>query len=108
MDFLHGALPVEKICRFLLNEKFSKLLKKKITKDQLTVVGAGTIIVTDIELNPSVFNAGRKSVLLRAARIGNVHIQIPMKVGASVCTFSGAYPCCRLPRAYFPMQFTTT
>jgi hypothetical protein len=102
MGNLPGALPMEKICCFLLNDKFSKLLSGKIKQDQLTVdPGAGTVIVRNIVLNPSVFNAGQKSVLLRSARIGNVHIQIPMKVGASVCSFSGAHPCCRLAKLQF-------
>jgi hypothetical protein len=81
MDFFRGTLPLEKICRFLLNEKFSKVLKTKVTKDQLTLdVPSGTLTVTDIELNPAVFNNGRKSVFLRAAKIGNVQIHMAGKV----------------------------
>jgi len=88
MDYFRGALPLEKICRFLLNEKFSKLLRRKITKDQLTLdVPSGTLTVKDIDLNPSLFNSGRKSLLLRAAHIGNVQIHMAGKVTASFCAF---------------------
>ena len=113
MDFFHGALPLEKICRFLLNEKFSKVLKTKVTKDQLTLdVASGTLTVTDIELNPAIFNSGRKSLLLRAAKLGNVRIQMAGKVQVSVvfpwCAAWRVHSCHRPPRVSFPIQFMTT
>jgi hypothetical protein len=108
MDFFRGALPLEKICRFLLNDKFSKVLKRNVTKDQLKLdLTSGTLIVSDVDLNPSIFNTGRKLLLVRAARIDNVHIQMAGKVITSVCIFM-VLICARLPRASFPIQFTTT
>jgi hypothetical protein len=91
MDFFRGAFPLEKICRFVLNEKFSKFLNHKVTRDQLSLdVTLGTLTVTDIDLNPSIFNNGRKALTLRAAKIGSVQIQIAGKVPSDVCTVSAA------------------
>jgi hypothetical protein len=88
MDLFGGVLPLEKICRFLLNDKFSKYLKTKITKEQLTLhLPSGTLNVSGIELNPSIFNRGRKAIVLRAAKIGNVQIQMAGKVVTSVFVF---------------------
>ena len=108
MDFFRGALPLEKICRFLLNEKFSKVLKKNVTKDQLVLdLTSGTLNVSNIDLNPSIFNTGRKSLLVRAARIGNVQIQMAGKVITSICIFM-VLICARLPRASSLIQFMIT
>jgi hypothetical protein len=86
MDFFSRALPLEKICRFLLNEKFAKILKRKLGKEQLNLdVASGTLTVTDVELNPSIFNSGGKSLLLCAAKIGSVQIHMAGKVIACVC-----------------------
>jgi hypothetical protein len=83
MEFFRGPLPLEKICRFLLNEKFAKVLKQKVTKDQLTLdLPSGKLTVSDIDLNPSIFNTG-KSVLVRAVKIGNVEVQMAGKVDTS-------------------------
>jgi hypothetical protein len=88
MDLFGGVLPLDKIFRFLLNDKFSKYLKTKITKDQSELdLPSGTLNVRGIELNPSVFNTGRKAIVLRAARIGNVQIQMAGKVVTSVFVF---------------------
>jgi hypothetical protein len=113
MDFFRGALPLEKICRFLLNEKLSKFLKRKITSDQLSLdIPSGTLTVTDIDLNPSIFNNGHKSLIYRAANIGSVQIHIAGKVPSIVfgCLLLSkvTYLCCRPPRVSFPTQFTTT
>jgi hypothetical protein len=94
MEFFRGPLPLEKICRFLLNEKFAKFLKQKVTKDQLTLdLPSGKLTVSDIDLNPSIFNTGYKSVLLRAVKIGNVEVQMAGKVPTSVCLLSWCLLC---------------